>query len=287
MSNQNEIIGQDQTVQNVPAEISNPFGSSRSTVAGISAQVEIQRTISEVQAAIVLAKQFPRNKVDSADRILTECCRTSLANAATYSYTRGGQEVTGPTIRLAEVIATNWGNFQFGWDEIGRANGQSEILAWAWDCETNVRRTTKFFVKHWRDTKRGGYAPKDERDIYELCANQAARRMRACILNIVPGDVVEAAMAQCERTLVQNEVITPEKIKALLEAFDKFGVTKEHIEKRIGRKADTINGAVMAQLRRIYNSLSSEMAKPSEFFEIEQKGGETSSTNKLDEFAAL
>lgn len=264
---------QEITVQNLPdTTILNPFAREKSnrTIVGSAAQAEIQRSIAEVQAAIMLAKQFPRDKMDAFDRIVNECCRNTLAESATYSYSRGGQEVTGPTIRLAEVIALNWGNFQFGWDEAGRANGQSEIIAWAWDCETNVRRTTKFFVRHWRDTKRGGYALKDERDIYELCANQAARRMRACVLNIIPGDVVEAAIQQCDRTLASKEAVTPEKIKLLLEAFDKYGVTKAHIEKRIGRKIDAINGAVMMQLRKIFNGLRDGMSKPSEFFEIEE-----------------
>lgn len=246
----------------------NPFeGERQSRVATVGGAVEVQRAVAEVQAAIMLAKQFPRDKLDCTDRILTECTRASLAESAIYSYPKGGQEVTGPSIRLAEVLAMNWGNFQFGWDELGRKDGTSEIRAWAWDCETNVRRETRFTVRHWRDTKSGGYAIKDERDIYELCANQAARRMRACVLNIIPGDVIEAAVQQCERTLQQNEAVTPDKIKALLSAFEAYGVSKGQIEKRLGRKVDALNGAAMAQLRKIYNGIKDGMAKVEEFFE--------------------
>ena len=254
-----------------PPRTLNPFEGERSkaVASSSSSAVEMQRAQAEVYAAIMLAKQFPRDKVSSTDRILTECCREKLAEAAVYSFPRGGQEVAGPSIRLAEVLAQNWGNFQFGWDEVNRSNGVSEIIAFAWDVETNVRRTMKFFVKHWRDTKKGGYALTDERDIYELCANQAQRRVRACILNVIPGDVVEAAVDQCERTLSADNNVTKEKISSLLLAFEQIGVSKAQIEKRIGRKADGINGAIIAQLRKIYTGIREGMSKPSEFFEAE------------------
>lgn len=254
----------------------NPFESERKQVVQSSAGLaELQRSIAETQAAIMLAKQFPRDRPTATDRITTECTRPSLAEAAIYSYPKGGQEVTGPSIRLAEVLAMNWGNFTFGWKETSRriasdGVGVSEILTYAWDYETNVRAVREFSVRHFRDTKKGGYPIKDERDIYELCANQAARRMRACVLQIIPGDVVEAAVAQCELTMVTNEVVTEESIKKLLAAFEPLGVSKSQIEKRIGRKVSVeMSGAVMAQLRKIFTGIRDGMAKPEEFFEPE------------------
>lgn len=262
-----------------PSRSLNPFDAERKLPAGgnASSNAETQRAIAEVQAAIVLAKQFPRDKVIATDRILNECTRETLAEAATYSYTKGGQEVSGPSIRLAEVLAANWGNFTYGWKEVARREvngvGVSEIIAFAWDYETNVRTTREFNVRHYRDTKKGGYHIKDERDIYELCANQAARRMRSCVLNIIPGDVVEAAERQCELTLTSKEIITPEKIAALVGAFEKLGVSKVQIEKRIGRKLDSDSlkgsGAVMMSLRKIYNGIKEGMSSPDEFFEPE------------------
>lgn len=297
----NDPNNEENAVQSMPAKqpgrMLNPFESERKNqLQSSGGLVEVQRAIAETQAAIMLAKQFPRDKVDATDRILTECTRPTLAEAATYSYTKGGTEVTGPSIRLAEVVAMNWGNFTFGWKETGRRTGSdgvgvSEIQTYAWDYETNVRAVREFSVRHYRDTKKGGYPIKDERDIYELCANQAARRMRACVLQIIPGDVIEAAVQQCETTMVQNEVVTPESIKKLLEAFEGIGVSKSQIEKRLGRKVTTeLSGAVMAQLRRIFSGIRDGMAKPEEFFEPEA-GGMTTATvkegEKIDAGAAV
>lgn len=252
----------------------NPFSNAVTAAApggaltSSAASAETQRAIAEVQAAILLAKQFPRDRVAAYERIMNECCREGLAEVAVYEYARGGTQITGPSIRLAEALAREWGNIQAGWKEVSRHNGVSEIEAWAWDVETNVRYPISFHVRHWRDTKKGGYQLTDERDIYELCANQASRRLRACILRALPGDVVEAAVKQCETTLATKVQVTPERIKNMVAEFGKFGVTKEQLEKRVQRRIDTITGAQMMTLIKIYNSLRDGMSNAGDWFEV-------------------
>jgi hypothetical protein len=122
-------------------------------------------------------------------------------------------------------------------------------------------------VKHERFTKKGSYKLEDPRDIYELTANQGARRLRACILGIVPADVIESAVNQCEQTLKAKADTSPEALKKLVEAFAVFSVTKEQIEKRIQRHLETITPAQLIQLRKIYNSMKDGMSGPSDWFE--------------------
>src|SRR5690606_13682459 len=120
--------------------------------------------------------------------------RPFLAQQAIYAYPRGPQTVTGPSIRLAEAMAQAWGNLDCGIREISQADGVSVAEAYAIDLETNIRISKTFHVRHVRDTKQGKKRLTDSRDIYELVANQGARRLRACILGILPGDVVDAAV---------------------------------------------------------------------------------------------
>lgn len=257
-------------IVNKPKEtslVANPFGAPVENHGGALAHIEAQKGVAEVQAAMMIALRNPRNQMAAYDRIMNACSRPKLAETATYSYSKGGTEITGPTIRLAEVLAQNWGNIEFGWREVTRGGGQSEILAYAWDLETNVRHPISFVVKHWRDTKKGGYILKDEREIYELCANQAARRLRKCLLDIMPSDIIEAALDQCALTLKTSAEITKETIKAMLERFAEFKVTKEMIEARIQRRIDTIQPAQFIGLRKIYNSLKDAMSKPEDWFE--------------------
>jgi len=223
--------------------------------------------MAEVQSAIVLAKKFPRNQIDAMDRIMTACQRPGLAEQALYSYARGGSEITGPSIRMAEAIAQNWGNLQFGIKELEQRNGESTVEAFCWDVETNTRQVKTFQVKHERYTKKGKYHLEDPRDVYEMIANQGARRLRACILGIIPGDVIEAAVNQCEQTLKAKADTSPDALKKLVEAFASFKVTKEQIEKRIQRHLDTITPAQLVNLRKIYNSLKDGMSSPADWFE--------------------
>jgi len=228
-----------------------------------------QREIAEVQAAMVIAKRFPRDQRESTDRILQACTRPTLAEGALYSYSRGGSEITGPSIRLAEACAQAWGNVQFGIRELEQANGTSTVEVFAWDIETNTRQVKVFQVEHKRHTRQGSYKLEDPRDIYELIANNGARRLRACILGVIPGDVIEAAVQQCEETLNANADTSAEGLKKLVAAFAKFGVTKEQIETRIQRRLETIRPAQVVQLKKVWSSLNDGMSQASNWFETD------------------
>lgn len=247
----------------------NPFrtGVVVARPTGAMADAEQQRAIAETQAAMVIAKRFPRDQMQAMDRIQQAFTRPSLAEVALYSYARGGTDITGPSIRAAETIAQNWGNIQFGVRELSQAHGESEVEAFAWDIETNTRQVKVFKVPHVRYTKSDGNKPlKDPRDIYEMIANQGARRLRACILGIIPGDVVEAAMNQAEVTLKTKAEVTPERLKGLLEKFAEYGVTQEQIEAYIQRRLDAMTPALLVRMGKVYNSLKEGMSKPSDWF---------------------
>ena len=228
------------------------------------------RAVAEVQAAMVVARMNPRDEKIALDRILNACTRVSLAERAVYSYPRGGQEITGPSIRLAEAIAQNWGNLQWGLREISQIGGQSTVQAFAWDMETNTRREVTFTVALKRDTKRGSYALTDSRDIYELVANQGARRMRACMLSLIPGDVIDAAVRQCQFTLQANVDMSKEGLQRTLDAFAEFGVTKTMIEKRFGRHFESLGAGQIVLLRNIYASLRDGFGVVADYFEPEE-----------------
>lgn len=252
----------------------NPFEDGRSGATAMTTPVtqatESSRAVAEVQAALFIARTNPRDQKRAMDRILNACCRPSLAESAIYAYARGGSSITGPSIRLAEAVAQQWGNMQFGIRELSNQGGKSEVQAFAWDVETNTRREITFTVPHIRHTKKGSYKLEDPRDIYELVANQGARRLRACILAVVPGDVVEAAVNQCQITLQSHTDVTAEGIKKLIEAFEPMGVTKTQIEKFCQCRAEAIKPAQIVRLRSIYTSLRDGMSSPSDWFEPDE-----------------
>lgn len=245
----------------------NPFAvSAPQTQAMSTIQSDSQRAIAEVQAALVIAKQFPRNPIDAYDRVMNACQRPGLAQSAVYSYVRGGSSISGPSIRLAEMLAQNWGNIQYGIRELSSENGESTVEAFAWDVETNTRQTKVFQVPHIRYTKNGSKKLTDPRDIYELIANNGARRLRVCILGVIPGDIVDAAVDQCEKTIHASADTSPEGVQKLIAAFEQFGVTKDDIEGFIQRRVDAITPANVVSLRKIFTSLHYGMSSAKDWF---------------------
>jgi len=250
--------------------MSNPFGEIE-TVKQSGMIAEQSRSITEVQAQVVLARQFPRDPLLATDKILKECQRVSLAEQAIYSYPKGGQQITGPSIRLAEAIIRSWGNCLAGLTEVDRNKDASSMLAYAWDLESNTMIRKEFKVPHSRDTKKGKKLLTDDRDIYEMTANQGARRMRACILGLIPGDVIDAAVEECNKTLTANVGSIQDAVIKMLVVFEKIGVTKQMIEKRLQHRIESTQAAEIVSLRNVYNSIRDRMGSVDDYFEKEKE----------------
>ena len=180
-------------------------GTESNTLGVVASAGEVAR----VQAQLVYAASRPRDEQRAVDRMLTAFQRPSLASKALYQYARGGSDISGLSIRAAEAMAMAWGNMDFGLRELEQKQGESTVEAYAWDLETNVRRAVTFRVPHYRDTRAGRKRLEDSRDIYELVANQGARRVRACILAVLPRDIQEAVETQVAETMKATFEITP------------------------------------------------------------------------------
>lgn len=256
---------------------------------GIAVNMAVSRQMQEVQGAIQMAKQFPRDQIEASLRIKNMCGRMSLAKVATYAFPRSNQTIQGASIRLAEAIAQAWGNIDYGIVELSTSEGLSELMAYAWDLETNVRRSMIFSVKHERDTKYGKKTLTDNRDIYEMVANMGARRVRACILGVIPGDIVDEALAQCQETLEKGETKTlSDRLKVMLGAFkENFGITRKQIEAYAGYPIENFDRNKVREMSSIYNSLKDGAAKKEDFFTFQEAvdvlaDQEEGSTNEPD-----
>ena len=253
-------------------QVSNIYGSGMPAAQHhTTTEMAISRQAQEVQAAMVIAKKFPRDEVQSFNRIMRACQRKTLAEQAMYEYPRGGTKVTGPSIRLAEAMAQNWGNLDYGIIELEQKNGESQVMAYAWDLETNTRQTKIFSVPHIRSTKKGNVTLTDPRDIYELVANQGARRVRACILGVIPGDVIDSALVQCNATLLSDNGDKPliDLVRDAAALFQSdYGVTIQMLEKFIGCKSESFTMNDLIRLKRVYKSLKDGMAKRVDYFEM-------------------
>lgn len=229
------------------------------------------KQLSEIKGKMFLARQFPRDPERSLQAVLMECQRPKLAEAAQYEYQKGDNVVTGPSIRLVEVLARHWGNIDSGVAEIDTHSDHTVVKAYAWDLENNVSDEKTFAVQHVRTTKRGSYKLTDERDIYEMVANKAARRKRSCLLAVMPGWYVEAALDACSETLrnsVTNGKTIEEVREAVVTAFAEFGVSPDNIAAKLSRPIDKLDPNDIVKLRHLYAAIKDGFVKAQDAFDL-------------------
>lgn len=265
-----------QTTENLPHK--NPFENRQMSehVNAGTIEIEVQRAVAEAQGKLIIAKKFPRKEATAFSNMITSCSRFTFADQAMYTFPRGNKSISGPSIRMAEELARNWGNIEFGTRELSRREGESEMEAYAWDLEANNYRSIKFTVKHIRDKADGGAVLTSERDIYEMTANMGGRRMRACLLAILPADFVDEAVIKCQQTLAAGRDKKPleDSIREMLIAFKSRGINSDMIEARIGKKVTEIFIEDLVELATINNSIAKGDTKASEWF-----GGSQESLN--------
>jgi hypothetical protein len=223
---------------------------------GQATAVEQSRAIAEVEAAIVVAMRHPRNVSGAIDEMRETCKRKGLAERAFFAYPKGSKVVSGPSIHLATELVRIWGNVQWGLRELRRDDeyGQSEMLAFCWDVQTNTRCDNAFINPHRGYT--GNRELSDLRDIYENNANVGSRRARAAIFNILPTWFVDEAIELCDKTLKDGGGIPlPQRRANAVEVFGNIGVTVPQLEARMARKVDEWTDHDVAQLRIIRQSL--------------------------------
>lgn len=265
----------------------NPFGTAKKSENINQGVVEIEsnKAVAEAQGKLVIAKRFPRDEFAAFEKLMKACSRQSLAEKAIYSYPRSGNNITGPSIRLAEEAARCWGNVDFGVKELSQKEGESEMMAYCWDMETNVMSSQQFVVHHVMDTKKGVKKLTEQRDIYENNANMAGRRLRARILAILPPDLIEAALAKCRETLAgSSDIPLEDRIRKMIAAFEKISVRRETLEKRMGHDISKMTIEELVEHLTIYNSIKDGSSKISDWFDHMSDDKKTRSINdKLED----
>lgn len=225
--------------------------------------------LNEQSALVAIAQKMPRDEAKAISRIMDAAKRETVAENAIYAYQNGNQLVKRPSIRAAETLARYWGNIDFGIKELHRdyRGNFSEVMAYAWDLETNTRQVKTFKVNHSR------LAPRvSSREIYEKVSNEGARCLRACILGLIPNDIVENFIVECEKTLAgDNSTPLAERAIAIILIFEELGISQALIEKRFACDFEQFNENQLVELRIIYKSIKDNFQSAEAFFDIEKK----------------
>lgn len=224
---------------------------------GQATAVEASRAIAQVQMAVTIAQQVPRDEDKAIAKMRRSCGRKELAERAFYSLPRGDKAVTGPTVQLARELARCWGNIDYGVAEMARddTHGQSEMMAFAWDMEDNARNAETFIVPH----KRAGRNSQKLVDVAAIAENNAstsARRERKVIYSVLPAWFTTMAQDLCRETLKVTAADLAKRIDKAIEMFGKGDVTVEQLEARVDKRRKDWTDDDVTDLEILFRSLT-------------------------------
>jgi hypothetical protein len=232
-----------------------PGSASQSTM------IEGNRVAAEVYAAILVAQQVPRDMVVVQEEMEQLCRMKAMARKAIYKRpVGGGKTATGPTIHLMKELARIWGNTQWGMAELSRSDGQSELLAYAWDAQKNSRSSRIVVVEHKRDKSDTG--PEALTDMGSIMTNNtsvASRHLRETIATILPLWFVDRAVELCMQTLTGGDAVPmPQKIRNAVAKFEELGVRRDRLIARLGgRPTNEWDALDLADLLDAYSRVKS------------------------------
>lgn len=228
--------------------------------------VEQSRAVAEVAAAVSTARQFPRNTSWAVEQMQELCRRLPVAQRAFYEVPNRG---SGMSVHIARELARIFGNVDYGVRELARDDdkGESEMQAWSWDIETNVRSTRSFIVPHAKSTRQGRKALTDLNDIYLNNQNVAARAVRECIFAILPGWFLSDAEAILRQTLERGDGKPIEQRRTdALDMFAALNVTEKQLVTKVGKDIGQWGPRELADLARVYTSVTQDGIPVAEFF---------------------
>ncbi|MFI1195490.1 hypothetical protein ACH4T9_19845 [Micromonospora sp. NPDC020750] len=235
--------------------------------------VEQARAVAEVAAAVQVAQMNPRDMNRAWAEMKAACARTGLAERAFYTVPNRGKNK--PSVHLARELARIWGNLDYGVHELFRDDirGVSEVRAFAWDQQTNVRSSRTLQVPHQRMVKNQATGQQERKplvdlgDVYLNNQNVGARAVRESIFTVLPADFVAEAQDICRGTLRTGDgKPLPERIANMVTRFKELGVGVTAIEARVGRTRGQWTAADLAELGVVFGSISRGEARADEEF---------------------
>lgn len=226
-------------------------------------------TKSEVGMQLDAAHRWPRSIarfMEDATALATMSKATAQSCIYTLPVRKGGDKpITGPSVRLAEMCATSWGNLHTGARIINTGARDVTAQALAWDLEKNLRLSIE--VKRGIITSDGRIYGDDMIRVTSMAAISIA--LRNAIFRIIPRALVNHVYEQAERTAtgVVDGTFKQERDAAIGWFVNKKGVSPERIYARLGiARLEEMTPELLAALYGIGSSIKSNETSAEDAF---------------------
>lgn len=193
-------------------------------------------TRGEVDMQVTTAKKYPRS-IDAFQKKAMTLAASDRVTAAGCFYVlpRAGTKIEGPGVRLAEIVASSYGNLRCETRVVNVGQKTITAQATAWDMENNVlircetsRRITNKEGKRYSD------------DMIVMTGNAAASiAFRNAIWKVVPFSYVRQIYEKCKLVARGDKVGVDQSKKDWIAYYGKMEISEDQVLELIGRSSLT------------------------------------------------
>lgn len=193
-----------------------------------------------VDSQVATAKRYPRDIRRSIDNsVVMATMNQETAQSCSYALPRGGKPITGPSVHLAKIIVSNWGNMRTEAKVVQITDKQVISRGTCWDLETNV--ASAFEVRRSIIGKNGQRFSDDMITVTGNAANSIAYRnaVFAVIPKAITDRVYYAAQKFITGDLSDSDKLLKVRTGILNNSKNNYGITEEEVVKMCGKQ--TVN----------------------------------------------
>lgn len=211
-----------------------------------------------VDSQIATAKQYPRDLRRAINNsIAMATLDVPTAQSCGYALPRGGKPITGPSVHLAKLIVSNYGNIRAEAKVVQITDKQVISRGTCWDLENNV--ATAFEVRRSIVGRTGQRFSDDMITVTGNAANSIA--YRNAVFSVIPRAITDKVYQAAQRCIT-GDLSDEDKIiarrKKCIDYFnDEFGITEQEVVMLCGKKTvNQIKANEIALLLGITQSLT-------------------------------
>ena len=193
-----------------------------------------------VDSQVATAKQYPRDLKRSINNSIAMATMDyNTAQSCGYALPRGGKPITGPSVHLAKLIVSNYGNLRAEAKVVQITDKQVISRGTCWDLENNV--ATAFEVRRSIVGKGGKRFSDDMITVTGNAANAIA--YRNAVFSVIPKAITDKVY-QAAQHFITGDLSDEEKLvarrKKCIDFFkDEYGITEEEVVMLCGKQ--TVN----------------------------------------------
>lgn len=203
-----------------------------------------------IDRQIATAKHYPRNLTGSLSSLRAMVTSSvAIADSCEYALPRDGKQITGASARFAEILAYCFGNIRVEGRIIEIDKKHVTAQGVCHDLESNSAQSVE--VKR-RITNKSGQTYGDDM-IQTTCQAAISIARRNAILATIPEALWADAYEAAQEAKLGTKADLPQRIKGLMEAFEKLGVAPQRVLKKAGyESAEEFTANKLAFFRSVY-----------------------------------